>query len=756
MTRWLATYTALQVLGLLALPLAWSVCRWLPDRGASTAKPLGLLLTGLVLWLGTSHGLLRNDLGGSVLAAALVGAAGIAAGGRGLARDPSGRRPLLEGLRSQRALLLAQEAVFVTVFAAWAIVRAHDPAAEHTEQPMDLMLVTASALGPTLPLPDPWLSGYPVGYYYFGHWLVALLGRLAGQPPEIAYNLGQAAWYGLLALGCFGVVANLARLGRSPASDRRPIAAGMLAVLAIALAGNLQGTLDLVQRSGVSFHALAAGRALHNFEPATDHWWWWRSSRVLEDLAPDGAHVEVIDEFPAFSYVLGDDHPHVLAQPFVLLALALALNRYLARGRPRAVEASVLVAVVAAIAFLNPADLPAVALAVLAATWASARREGSGARSAILGALLLAGGLVLLLAPFLATAQGQVRGVLANALHPTPAFQLVLMFGSLLPGLVLLLLDPAARPAPRVRAVAVGLGVLLPALAMGVILVGAGETRPLAVARWSSQPWSLLGVGALLGALGARLWGGRGMPGTRAALAAAALGCALVLAPELAYLHDAFGTRMNTIFKLYYQAWLLLGLAGAFALAAAWSDPSRGRRLAARAGAAVAASGLVFTAAATWDVTRGFSSASPSLDALAHVPPDERAAIDWVRANVPPGVLVLQAPGRSYTPGESRLSAASGRPTLLGWEGHERQWRGHHYDAMAAGRNAGADAVYRATDRASLQAALDAWGIRYVLVGPAERQRYALDETAERLLRQTLDVAFDEGGVRIYRRRRLG
>lgn len=28
--------------------------------------------------------------------------------------------------------------------------------------------------------------------------LLTTLGRLAGQPPEIAYTLGQANWYGLL------------------------------------------------------------------------------------------------------------------------------------------------------------------------------------------------------------------------------------------------------------------------------------------------------------------------------------------------------------------------------------------------------------------------------------------------------------------------------------------------------------------------------------------------------------------------------
>jgi uncharacterized membrane protein len=56
--------------------------------------------------------------------------------------------------------------------------------------------------------------------------------------------------------------------------------------------------------------------------PAWGGIWWWRASRVLQDYALDGGPREIIDEFPMFSYLLGDLHPHVLAMPFALLATA--------------------------------------------------------------------------------------------------------------------------------------------------------------------------------------------------------------------------------------------------------------------------------------------------------------------------------------------------------------------------------------------------------------------------------------------------
>ena len=52
----------------------------------------------------------------------------------------------------------------------------------------------------------------------------------------------------------------------------------------------------------------------------------------------------------------------------------------------------------------------------------------------------------------------------------------------------------------------------------------------------------------------------------------------LVLGTEFFYVGDVFNSRMNTVFKLYYQAWMMLALAGGFALyylASRWRQPMR-------------------------------------------------------------------------------------------------------------------------------------------------------------------------------------
>src|SRR5262249_1071714 len=166
-------------------------------------------------WLGTAYGFLRNEPGGAGLALLIVSALAVVAGWPGLAATPRGTRPLLAWMRAHAAPLLAVEAVFLLGFGCWALGGAGDPAVSHPEQPMDLLMLSAVWASPTFPPRDPWLAGYAVSYYYLGYWLVATLGRLADTPPEVAYNVGQACWFGLLVTGCFG-------MGLKPPAPRPP------------------------------------------------------------------------------------------------------------------------------------------------------------------------------------------------------------------------------------------------------------------------------------------------------------------------------------------------------------------------------------------------------------------------------------------------------------------------------------------------------------------------------------------------------
>ena len=67
--RW---WAVLLLLGTAVTPLAFYLFKRLPDRGYAFVKMLALLLVSYLFWLLSSLGFLQNNLGGILLAVALV------------------------------------------------------------------------------------------------------------------------------------------------------------------------------------------------------------------------------------------------------------------------------------------------------------------------------------------------------------------------------------------------------------------------------------------------------------------------------------------------------------------------------------------------------------------------------------------------------------------------------------------------------------------------------------------------------------
>ncbi len=862
----LSWYLITQVVTVAALPLTLRLLRHLPDSGYVFARVLGIFLVSLLLWLGTSYGLLRNTSGGAWLALLLVAMLSLWSILQG--KETEGDGPL-SSLRTSLCRLpgwtyiVTVELLFFLSFAVWTYVRAYDPAISHTEQLMDLMFINGIWSSPTYPARDPWLAGYAISYYYFGYWMLATLARFAGQPPEIAYNLGQACWFGLLFTASFGVGFNLFRLrvreykGEAETIEETdgppegsagsygklamPVLAGMLTAVSVALTSNLHVILEWLYAQGVRLDGLNRLVDVYNFPEhanASGLWymdsgwsWWWRASRVIEDIDLSGNHIEIIDEFPIFSYVLGDNHPHLLAMPFVILVIAVAMNWFFAYGRDRQGRLSVggadseeesdrqgsfvssvislatsvtrpigleglllVIAATGALLFLNTWDFPPYWLLMLlvALFTGTRRKEEVGAalrhglaRAATVGGLIVVGAILLFL-PYFLTAQSQAGGILPNLLHSTRLPQFLLMYGHFLLAATGLLIFSWREQPPSVAALAAtaGLVIGLPVIFLittGLLTAnGSGETAGLTgqagevmanlVSRRLGQPWTFLLLGGLASLTLGMLWQrfadfGKAPRSTTFVLCLVAIGILLTYMPEFAFLRDNFGNRMNTVFKFYYQSWLLLAIAAAYAIG--WHVFLAGRRLRRRGydwgkafyfGLAPTALALlliltclIYPVAGAYAKIKGFGTRLPTLNGLAYVGSDELAAVDWLRRNTRPDAIILEAKGASYKVSSARISAATGRATLLGWDGHEAQWRGRAYAEMAAGRADAIREIYQSPRPSTLQEQLDRWQIDFLVVGPEERAQYGVTPAVEERLNQILELAFEQGSYRIYR-----
>ena len=827
MTDFLKFWLALEVLGLIALPLAWRLFRALPDRGLVFTKALGLLLTGYVLWPGASFGLLRNDIGGILIALMLVLGASLWLGWPGLRRDADGNRPLLADLRANWRHWLGIELLFLLAMAGWAFFRAYNPDIAGTEKPMEIAFINGTFHSGLFPPQDPWLAGYGISYYYFGYVLLAMLARLTGVATAVVFNLGLAAVFAFAVTESFGLAHALVTGDpKRPGSGLAGWIYGLLAGVFVAIMGNLEVLLEVLHARGLLSPAalnffdikeLAKAPVTGSFNPNAGGWWWWRASRTIHDYNfARTASQEVIDEFPQFSFILGDMHPHVLALPFALLmmgvALALVLRARSITADPDAAPPGVWRTVVdafgldgwglpltgllvGAMGFLNTRDFP---IYVFLITVAYALRRGyQGLRfgprfwKEIIAVFLALTGIgIVAYLPFYLSFSSQAGGLLPNVVNPTRFVQFFLMFGVFLTALTFLLITAWRQHPARGRDLLKWLLLvwLIPGLFLGLSmlmvflipslrdrvagLLGGSPNELLAgILRLRvTTPGVWLIAGGLLAvviALLTQIWqggtqkeasndddgGAAWLPSPSLSFTLALFGTGLLLAyaVEFIYLRDTFGTRMNTVFKFYYQAWLLMGVASAYAL---YYIQTRGGALLKIIGIgsvlALTAIGLLYPAFAIPSKAGNFKG-DPTLDGSAFIQrynPDEYAVIQWLDENAAPDAVILEAPGNSYT-NDNFISAFTGRPTLLGWGGHELQWRGN-YDEPGR-REPLIGAIYKNQSPELIRQTVNEFGIQYLIVGPREREKYKISPNTEASYQQLWEPVFDAGSYTIYR-----
>ncbi|GAB4481227.1 MAG: DUF2298 domain-containing protein [Anaerolineae bacterium] len=820
MEAFLIWYAIVTALGLLAWPLIFRLLPGLPDRGYSFSRTLGLLLVGYVYWVLVSLGILNNSPGGALAATMIIGGLSLWAQMRRAPSDPT-----LRAWASQnRALIIGVEALFLLAFAAWAVVRAYNPDILYTEKPMELAFVNGVRRSEVFPPQDPWLSGYSISYYYFGYVLVAMLADLGGTASGVAFNLGIALLFALTVVSSYGMVYNLVAANRETATARRRLAvSALIGPLLAAVIGNLAGLLDLLRGyrllpqgfwTWLDIIDLNGPLETATWPPSRAGWWWWRASRVIHDRDIAGVSIglQPIDEFPFFSFLLGDMHPHVLALPFAVAALGLAFNALRQREELAGAQIGLYVVAFGGLAFLNTWDLPIYLFVLLGALllrqrWAAGSPGKPGLLRPLLTAVGIAAAGLLAYLPWLLSFGSQAGGILPNVFFPTRLQQLLVMFGPFFVILIWFLADGLIRGRFRFDwatgvTAAVGLLVMLATLmvlmgvlalrtapsASAILLSSTGlytdgmtpetvaalvpQAVQMVISHRLARPLTALFLTALIAVTAACLLP-RGQQGdalhehapeadpanlsTAFVLWMILTGLMLVLGPEFVYLRDNFGQRLNTIFKFYYAAWLLFALASAYAL----HTLSARQRAAGQAAlivvsAALIAAGLIYTiyglATKTNDFTRP-PDQPPTLDGLdffRRTNPAEYEAILWLSQNAAPDEIVLEAVGGAYT-GYARVSSMTGLQTVIGWANHERQWRGSRFDEFAAGREEHVREIYNTSSLPRALELLRQYDVTYIFVGSLERSPEFASSAGVEKFERVLTAVYRNGPVAIYR-----
>ncbi|HET9496280.1 MAG TPA: DUF2298 domain-containing protein [Chloroflexia bacterium] len=328
-TQWIGVVLwllAVYLVGFIALPLTMIVFRRLPDRGYAFARLAGLLLLSWPVWLLASARLVPFTVWSLLIVLAVM--AGLAV----LLWRAGAGHEIRAFWREKRGLVIFYEALFLAGFALFLVIRILHPDLWHTafggERPMEFGFLNATLRSPWMPPADPFFAGGYINYYYHGQFIVACLIKLTGLDTGLAFNLALPLLYGLMLAACASIVYNIVALSRNLRGHNNPVSRtamvyGVLGGILALVIGNLHALAQVFMinsREAAGFLINLArdlGFVGPSFTNPYTNFNFWDPSRISAGT---------INEFPYWSFLYGDLHPHLINMPFTVMAIGLALS----------------------------------------------------------------------------------------------------------------------------------------------------------------------------------------------------------------------------------------------------------------------------------------------------------------------------------------------------------------------------------------------------------------------------------------------
>jgi len=637
------SYLLVSLIGLAVFPLTSFVFPRFRDRGWGFSKILGWGFVSWVMWLLGS--LKMVPFSTVILVSILLGVVG----GCWLLLKKRMSRSCLATSPDWLKVVLIQEGIFFALFVVLCLIRSFYPELMSVEKPMDFAFINSIVRSRFFPPTDPWLAGEVINYYYFGHIMVAVLVKLSGFSASVIFNLASILIVVLAGQGLFSLAHTLSgRLG-----------VGWLAAFFGVLAGNLHLVL----------------RGWWDVDPTTGEYFYPRATRIVP---------YTINEFPAYSLVLGDLHAHVLGLPVFVLGLGLlAAWWFTGASSKKGLFISLVFGLVLGWCLMtNSWDAPSLWMLYGCLILTKLLTERKHFVTLVLGGFGTLIGLLVSSGLFLVDFSAPVSGI--GWVHTRSPFDFYMVFFG-------------------------GQFILLTIFLIIWLLYPKGKAFSLGRFRVPTPDRQLLLV-----------------------LIVSLFSLGLMLVPEVVYLKDIFDYanpnyyRTNTVFKIHFQVWVLLSLVGVVLF---WQALRWVRCFPLKATLFLVLTFLIFSqglytvvafddASHSYALFQGLDGAA----VLAHDDPSDYQAIRWLQGNVRGQPVILEAVGLSYTR-YARVSSWTGLPTVVGWVFHQWQWRGKYEPYRY--RESVVRQIYEGDDTSEVVRLLKEFNVSYVYIGDLERERYS-------------------------------
>lgn len=622
-----------------------------------------------------------------------------------------------ESIKIFNRIVIVEEISFILGFCLWIYIRGINPILQGTEKFMDLGIMNALLRSPYLPPHDMWLSGLHLNYYYYGQYIYSFFTRLTHVPSSYGYNFAIATIFATSFVLAASIVITLSRR----------IYAGIISASILTLGGNLY---YITQWFGYLF----AHKSLEGF-----NFWYPSATRLIP---------YTINEYPIYSFVVSDLHAHFTDIPFVLAALLHIINIFNKKVFTffDAIIAAILLGTIAVTnswdALIYTAILGIVILVVYFIRPEETQQEEQQTTKekiqkhisnmsfesikdffefplikATIDTICIGVGAILLFLPFYISFHAPVDGIGFDTKDHTNIIFILLLFG-------------------------IFLFFILSYLVYLIYILRKKQSVH------GSDMFVLLLI---------------------------IFGILLIIVPDIIYLKDIFYKvnppyfRANTVFKMYYQVWILLSLPVGYVIArivdvVKLQDSHIRVKVISLIWLSIASAFLISSFAYTYQaINEGYvnitsTPTSPTQacirticfnqfktdngEAYIHDQyPADAAIIVWLNTHAPDASVIAEAVGDSYTY-FARISANTGLATVLGWPNHEYQWRNTY--AYSDERTKDLFSLYNATTLEQAQIIVNKYHISYIIVSDQERIKYSL--LNESIIRQLGKVVLESNG----------
>ncbi len=565
--------------------------------------------------------------------------------------------------------MIFEEILFLFSLITWAYIRSFSPEINGLEKFMDFGFINSILRSSYFPPKDIWFPPFAINYYYFGHLYTAVLTKMSFIPSQITYNLSIATLFALTLTSSFSIGLNVIKTNKI----KIKVGNGLLSALLVTLGGNLHTIYSLFKDYNVE-NVLPFWRLNFSINTFPNNYWYPNATRFIPFT---------IHEFPLYSFVVSDLHGHVLDIPFVLLTIALILSLF--EYKDISIKRVVFICLFLSLMYMTNAwdggiYLLLLLISVFILIFKSRKKIRNLANSYVRFLSIIFFSFVIFILPFSINFKPFVSGIgilcspsfltqikqlgpflfEANHCQSSPVWQLVILYGFFYFWAIVLLVY------------------------------------------WWLKKFKNLNAFILILIFFSTL---------------------LILLPEFIYFKDIYPQhyRANTMFKLVYQAFILLSIVSSYSITTVLT--TKLKILFAILTIPLLSLVFIYPKFAIDSYYKSLKGRM-SLDGINYISqkyPEDYDVIRWIDKNINGQPTILEAQGDSYTDYE-RLSANTGLPTVLGWTVHEWLWRGEY--SIPAPRIKDIEIIYESENLVEVKKLLKKYQIEYVYVGVLEMEKY--------------------------------